>query len=127
MDKIDFRHRAIIEAHAQLIRFVQRKQMTSEAAAKLAVEHGDALVEAMTVKHEDEGVGHAKPSNSGASRGSDTGPLNQPSGPIVHLGSITSGRSLCGRSGALIDVAAFDLGESNCLNCWELMQTRRNP
>lgn len=47
MDKIDFRHHAIIEAHAQLIRFVQRGQMTSEEAAQLSVAHGDALVEGL--------------------------------------------------------------------------------
>lgn len=32
-----------IENHAQLIRFVHRGQMTSEAAAALAVKHADAL------------------------------------------------------------------------------------
>ncbi len=53
MDKIDFRHRAIIEAHAQLVRYVRiGAGMTCKQAAELAVKHGDALVEAMTVKHE---------------------------------------------------------------------------
>jgi prophage DNA circulation protein len=50
MDRTDFRHLAIIEAHAQLVRFVQRKQMTSVEAARIAVEHGDALADAMTIE-----------------------------------------------------------------------------
>ena len=39
--------RAVIENHAQLIRFVQRKQMTSDEAAKLAIEHAVALLDAV--------------------------------------------------------------------------------
>lgn len=57
MDRIDLRHHAIIEAHAQLIRFVQRGTMTSFDAAKLAVAHGDALVDALTVDASDEHAG----------------------------------------------------------------------
>jgi hypothetical protein len=50
MDRIDFRNRAIIETHAQLIRFVVRGQFSSEHAAQMAILHGDALLNAMTTE-----------------------------------------------------------------------------
>ncbi len=51
MDRIDFRHRAILGAHAALVgKGGGEKLMRPELIAKLAVELGDALVEAMTVE-----------------------------------------------------------------------------
>lgn len=49
MERIDFRHQAILGAHAQLTRLVARKQLSVAEACDLSIKYGDALVEAMTV------------------------------------------------------------------------------
>lgn len=44
------RELSAIENHAQLLRFVVREQMTSEQAARLAINHADALFEELKEK-----------------------------------------------------------------------------
>jgi hypothetical protein len=43
-----------IETHAQLARFVVRRQMTSEDAAKISMAHAEALTKELQKKHDEE-------------------------------------------------------------------------